>query len=400
MKWRMVCFLSLLCMTGSAQENGKILLGRTTGKIPFLEYGLGDDRLGGAKMTYLDTNILLRVVDSSGTDYRVRLSAQHHAYIAKESVKLLPAEKPRPYYLSGSWKAFGDSTWDYVTVNMEEKLPYRSYQQIGPSRLVVELYGTTSNTNWITQLGSLKEIRNTWYEQVEDDVMRVFIELRHAQHWGHAIYYDTTGNKLVIRVNRQPDGKKGMKGLRIAVDAGHGGDNSGASGVNSARLEKELTLLFATELEKALKKAGAKEVYMTRRTDTSLGMPERILALREVHPDLLLSLHLNSTSSDTVSGTSTYYRYIGFRPLSQSILKRMLELKLKEFGNVGGFNFALSGPTEYPNCLIEVAFLSNPADEKRILDPKFRKAVATKITAGVQDWIKELNPGLKPGDNR
>jgi len=254
----------------------------------------------------------------------------------------------------------------------------------------VELYGVTSNTNWITQLGTLKEIRNTWYEQTEDDVMRVFIELRHPQHWGHTLYYDTTGARLIIRVNRQPDLKKGIKGLRIAVDAGHGGDNSGASGVNSARQEKELTLLIATELEKALKKAGAKEVYMTRRTDTSLGMPERILTLRELRPDLLLSVHLNSTSSDTVSGTSTYYRYIGFRPLSQAVLKRMLELKLKEFGNVGGFNFALSGPTEYPNCLVEVAFLSNPADEKRILDSRFRKAVAAKITAGVQDWLKEM----------
>jgi N-acetylmuramoyl-L-alanine amidase len=369
MKWCIVICLSLHATLSLGQEGGKALVGRTTGKIPFLEYGLGDDRLGGAKMTYLDTNVLVRVV---------------------ESVKLLPAEKAKPYYLSGSWKAFGDSTYDYVTVQLEEKLPYRSYQQIGPSRLVVELFGTTSNTNWITQLGSLKEIRNTWYEQAEDDVMRIFIDLRHAQHWGHAIYYDTTGNRLVIRVNRQPDLKKGIKGLRIAVDAGHGGDNTGASGVNSGRLEKELTLLIANELEKALKKAGAREVYMTRRTDSSLSMPDRILTLREVHPDLLLSVHLNSAGNDTTSGTSTYYRYIGFRPLSQSVLKRMLELKLKEFGNVGGFNFALSGPIEYPNCMVEVAFLSNPADEKRILDPKFRKAVAAKITAGVQDWIKEL----------
>ncbi len=382
--------LCLLASAAAAQDSGKTLLGRTTGRIPFLEYGLGDDRLGGAKMTYLDTNVLLQVVDSSGTDYRVRLSGQHHAYIAKESVRFLPAEKPRPYYLSGSWKAFGDSVSDYVTVQLEEKLPYRSYQQIGPSRLVVEIYGATSNTNWITQLGSLKEISNTWYEQVEDDVMRIFIETRHAQHWGHAIYYDTSGTRLVIRVNRQPDLKKGLKALRIAVDAGHGGDNAGSQGVNSGRKEKELTLLIATELEKALKKAGVREVYMTRRTDTSLGMPERILALRQVRPDLLLSVHLNSTGNDIVSGTSTYYRYIGFRPLSQAILKRMLELKLKEFGNVGGFNFALSGPTEYPNCLVEVAFLSNPDDEKRILDPRFRKAVAAKITAGVQDWLKGL----------
>jgi N-acetylmuramoyl-L-alanine amidase len=111
--------------------------------------------------------------------------------------------------------------------------------------------------------------------------------------------------------------------------------------------------------------------------------------LREVDPDLLVSIHLNSSGRDTVQGTSTYYRYIGFRPLSQSILKRMLELKLKEFGNVGHFNFALSGPTEYPNTLVEVAFLSNPEDEKKILDPRFQKSVAKKITEGIRDWLKQ-----------
>jgi N-acetylmuramoyl-L-alanine amidase len=104
---------------------------------------------------------------------------------------------------------------------------------------------------------------------------------------------------------------------------------------------------------------------------------------------VLLSIHLNSSSSDTIRGSSTYYRYIGFRPLSQFILNSMLELKLQEFGNVGSFNFALSGPTEYPNCLVEVAFLSNAEDEKRIIDPKFQKAVSRKINEGIRKWAKE-----------
>ena len=66
----------------------------------------------------------------------------------------------------------------------------------------------------------------------------------------------------------------------------------------------------------------------------------------------------------------------------------MLELELAEFGNVGNFNFALNAPTEYPNCLVEVAFLSNREDEKKILDPAFHKQVAKKIVAGIKDWLK------------
>ena len=129
---------------------------------------------------------------------------------------------------------------------------------------------------------------------------------------------------------------------------------------------------------------------MTREKDTTLSMPERIMMLREQQPDFLISLHLNSSDYDTVQGVSTYYRYIGFRPLTQFILKRMQDLGLKEYGNVGSFNFGLSGPTDYPNCLIEIAFLSNKEDEKRIRNPIIHKDVAEKIVAGIKDWPKSL----------
>ena len=68
----------------------------------------------------------------------------------------------------------------------------------------------------------------------------------------------------------------------------------------------------------------------------------------------------------------------------------MLGAGLNEWGNVGNFNFGLSGPTDYPNCLVEVAFLSNREDEKLILDPKFHKLVARKIIEGIEEFLKNL----------
>ena len=129
---------------------------------------------------------------------------------------------------------------------------------------------------------------------------------------------------------------------------------------------------------------------MIREKDTSLSMIERIEMLKNANPDLMISIHLNSSSNDTIQGVSTYYRHIGFRSLSVPVLKRMLQLNLKNFGNIGAFNFALSGPTEYPNCLVEVAFLSNKEDEERILDPVFHKQVAKKIVEGIEDFLKSL----------
>jgi N-acetylmuramoyl-L-alanine amidase len=387
MKLPILLFLFFVSFISAAQPAQPPLIYKTTGALPYMEYGLGDDRLGGAKMGYLDSNVVVRVVDSVNSDYKVQLSSRHAAFMPKTSLKPAPEVIPRNYYLSSSFKVYGDSAFDYVSISLEEKLPYRSQQTIEPAGIMVDIFGITSNTNWITQLGTSREIANTWYEQIEDDVMRIHIRLKSNRHWGHSIFYDTLANRLYIRVKRQPDAN--VKKWKIAIDAGHGGTNTGATGNTTKVLEKDYTLLMAKELEKTFRKAGMKNVFMTRSIDTTLSMEERILMLRKANPDILISMHLNSSSVDTIRGTSTFYRHVGFRPLTQAILKRMLETGLKEYGNVGSFNFALSGPTDYPNCLVEVAFLSNPADEKKIVDPKFHKLVAKKILEGVKDYGKK-----------
>ena len=357
---------------------------RTNDSLPFLKYGLGEDRLGGAKMTFLDSNIVLKVIDSSKDDYKVQLSEFHTAYIEKEQVYKTEDIKSHQQ-LTDSWKVYGDSLYDYVSIALDERLPYNSVMEIHPSRIIVNIFGAVSNTNWITQLSSAKEIKNAWYEQPEDDVMRVIIELKHPQNWGYRIFY-SDNNKLTIRVNRQPR-IPDLSHIKIAIDAGHGGDNIGTTGTRSHIQEKDYTLLIAKEVNRQLIKKKA-NVVMTRVKDTTLSMYERIRFLEQQHPTLLISIHLNSSDKDSISGVSTYYRYIGFRPLSQAILKSMLQLGLNEFGNVGSFNFSLSGPTDYPNCLVEVAFLSNKKDEKKILDSKFRQQVAAKIIAGIENFLK------------
>lgn len=359
---------------------------RTTDSLPFLNYGLGTDRLGGAKMTFLDSNVVLRVVDSIGANYKVQLSAQHSAFIEKRHVRMTDSVSEKTH-LSGAWSVYGDSLYDYVMVSLEEKPPYRSRMLIHPSRIEVDIFGVVSNTNWITQLKTAREVKNVWHEQYEDDVMKVVIELEHRRHWGYEIFY-ADNNRLVIKVKRQPE-KPLLRNLVIAVDAGHGGEHTGARSITRNAAEKDYTLLMAKELQRQLSKRGA-TVIMTRETDTTLSMYERIRFLKAYDPHLLISLHLNSSSKEYVKGTSTYYRYIGFKPLSVAILDEMLDLDLENFGNIGSFNFSLNGPTEFPNTLVEVAFLSKREDEKRILDPEFHKQVARKIIAGIETFLKEL----------
>lgn len=379
-------FIHLFVFAQKDETNNWVV--KSTGKLPALLYGLGDDRLGGTKMGYIDTNILLKVVDSTNDLYTVQLSKFHRAFIEKTYIRHDSVFTSKPFYLTGSFLVKGDSLYDYVSMHLDEHLPYKSWMEIEPSKIIVDIYGVQSNTNWITQLQSVKEIKNVYYNQVEDDVVRVTIELKHSQHWGYSLSY--IGKNLVLRVKRQP-AILDLKKMVIAIDAGHGGNNSGTDGIKRKTSEKEYTLLYAKSLEKNLKKLGVKKVIMTRNIDTSFDIKDRILFLQEQNPDFLISLHFNSSANELVSGVSTYYKHIGFRPLSQALLKRMLELKLSEFGNVGNFNFTLNQPTDFPNALLEIAFLSNADDEKKVIDTKFRQDVSLKVILAIQDWLKQLH---------
>jgi N-acetylmuramoyl-L-alanine amidase len=191
----------------------------------------------------------------------------------------------------------------------------------------------------------------------------------------------------VIRVKRQPE-KLDIRNLTIAIDAGHGGTNLGAGGVRTGAEEKTYNLLFAKALQNYLKKKGVKKIVMTRTVDTTFDIKDRILFLQDKNPDILISMHLNSSDNAQVRGVSTYYKHIGFRPLTTAILNRMLELRLSEFGNVGSFNFGLNAPTDFPNSLVEIAFLSNAEDERRIISARFQSDVAQKVYMGIVDWLK------------
>jgi N-acetylmuramoyl-L-alanine amidase len=381
---RIAFFLSVFILTTTALAQNTVRFGKTTGSLPYLEYGLGTDRLGGAKMTFLDTGILIKVVDSTIVNYKVQLAANHYAYLSKSNCSFDLVVNPKQNFLTGSVLINGDAKNDYVSLSLDEKVPYRNIQQINPAKIIIDVFGATSNTNWITHRTTAKEIKNVYYEQIEDDVFRVIIELKHPQHWGYSIYYEN--KRLIIKVKRQPLNLDIDK-MKIAIDAGHGGSNTGASGIKTGIQEKKYTLLFAKELEKELTDKGA-TVYMTRNKDTALSMPERMEMIKNENPDFLISIHLNSSVKDSVNGVSTYYKHIGFRPLTQYIQQEMLKLGLSDFGNIGSFNFMLSAPTDYPNCLVEVAFLSNANDEQKILDPTFHKEVAKQITEGIKEWLK------------
>jgi N-acetylmuramoyl-L-alanine amidase len=363
---------------------------RTSGKLPQLAYSTGEDRLGSTKMGYIDTNIVLKVIDTVKNLYKVKLSAARHAFIEKSYTEPLPdtITVSDGQFLSGSWIVKGNDTTntDLVSISLSGRAAYKTWMEIDPARIKIELYNVQCNTNWITQLKSARAVKNVWYEQVEDDILQITIDLVKQEHYGYSIGYN--GQALQLNIRWLPS-HRDIRKVVVVIDAGHGGTNTGASGLQSKILEKDYTLMFAKELQKILKKQKVK-VLMVRENDTTIDNRDRILRALQYNPDIFISFHLNSSGRNTARGVSTYYKHIAYRSFTQNLLKRLLTIKnLQEFGNIGSFNFQPVQPTEYPSCLVEVAFLSNEEDEKMILDLKFRRNVANQVYLGIKDWIKE-----------
>jgi N-acetylmuramoyl-L-alanine amidase len=361
-------------------------IGITKGERPALSYGLGDDRLGGAKMSFINPGIRLAITGKHGNAYRVALAAGHEAWIASDNVDLIPKGARLPAALTDKWTVYGDDKYDYVTVGLPLRLPYSSTTETDPTRINVDLYGATSNTNWIIQQLTTREIRNVYYTEPSAGVFRITIELRHKQIWGYEISYNPSG--LVIKVRRQPERLK-VRALTFALDAGHGGENLGALGSTGA-FEKDINLAVVKDLKSVLEDRGAR-VILTREGDPDVPMADRMRKVLSSGADILISIHSNSigltTNPDNTRGTATFYKHICYRPLAMAILRDVLKTGLPLFGNVGSFNFSLNAPTELPNVLVEMAFVSNPTDEMNLIDPEFRHKIAERIVEGVDDFL-------------
>ncbi len=362
-----------------------------TGKRPFLNFGLGDDRLGGAKLGFISPGIRVIVTGKVGDQYRVRLSESMNAWLPVEYAQFLPPIAFLPRTLSGTISAAGNDSVDIVSVSLGQKVPYTSEQLTNPTALVVNIFAATSNTNWITHyLSSAAGIQQVKSSQVATDHYQVTIYLSHKQHWGHDISYD--GSTMKIKIRRAPivaDTTKPLANLTIAIDAGHGIGSQGALGATGS-IEKDINLAIAKELNQQLREKGIRTV-MTRETDSNVTMTNRADIVINSNAQLFVSIHNNSigesSDAEQVKGTSTYYRYPGFKPLADIMYEKLLSLGLAEWGVTGSFNFSLSGFTQMPNVLCEVAFMSHPEDEMKLIDPNFRKQTAAKIIEGLENFV-------------
>ncbi len=351
----------------------------------YLQYGNGDDRLGGSKMGFIDEGILLKAVGQKGSLYCVALGDNRVAYLAKEYAVDASAPALTGAVNTGSWSVADEGDVDRVSIALPRRLAYSYATELEPSTITVDVYGATDNSNWITQrTATLGIIDYVDFRQVDSDIYRVILRLKPGVQWGFHVGYN--GNSLTIDVRHRP-ASLALKNLTIGLDAGHGGKYPGAKSP-SGLVEKEVNLDIILHIKEMLEAKGAK-VVMTRTGDTGPSMGERKRIWREAKVDLAVSVHNNSGGGALSSpGTAVLYKHLFCRPMAQAVTARLLETGLPLFGIVQNFNFSLNGPTEFPEVLVEGMFMSSLQEEEKLADPAFRRLVAQKIVAGIEDYLK------------
>lgn len=183
--------------------------------------------------------------------------------------------------------------------------------------------------------------------------------------------------------------------MKICIDPGHGGKDPGAIGP-SGTYEKNIALAVAKKL--AARLSPACQVVMTRTDDRRLGanqkadLDARTTIANQAQGNLFISIHCNSASNTKATGVETFALAPGGEGerLARSIQTELVrETKLADRG-VKFANFAVLRKTAMPAVLVELGFISNPAEERLLRDPAWQEKAARAIATGIMAHVDPL----------
>lgn len=171
----------------------------------------------------------------------------------------------------------------------------------------------------------------------------------------------------------------------IVIDPGHGGSDHGAIRNNIS--EKNITLDISKRVQKLLEKKGY-EVYMTRETDETVSLQERVDISENVSPDIFVSIHVNSSNSESPHGLETHYYKNNSLLLAKTVHASLLNNISANNRGLFKSKFYVINHTTAPAILVEIGFLSNPSERAQLVTESRKQATAKAIAEGINDYFK------------
>ncbi len=189
--------------------------------------------------------------------------------------------------------------------------------------------------------------------------------------WGYNVYYD--GTNTVLRCGYKPRVTSGLDGVTVVLDPGHGGDEKGALGVagKSGPSEATINLAHVLATKQALESMGA--TVLVTRTDNRISLDDRLKYLDNSGGDIFVSLHHNSlvesTDANKVAGMEVYYHTPNSQNFSNNLMNALAINLNRNNRGVKQSYYRVTLSTYAPSLLLELAYISNPAEYERATDP-------------------------------
>ncbi len=231
----------------------------------------------------------------------------------------------------------------------------------------------------------------------------------------------------------------GPRDLIVAIDAGHGGEDPGAIGVNGTP-EKDITLAIARKLANLINRETGMRAQLVRDGDYYLGLYKRIELGRQFDADLFVSIHADANQQDQdASGssvfvlskdgaTSTQAKWLADKEnnadriggvnavdkapelskllwemsksgtlefsnlAAQAMLANLGQVGVVHHGKVQKAGFAVLKAPDMPSMLVETAFITNPEEEKRLNSPDYQAKLAGAMMEGIKEYFANHPP--------
>lgn len=337
-----------------------------------------------------------------------------------------------------------------VVLDLSEPMSHRVFSLANPNRLVIDLDDTlvSSDADIAPARGLVASVRTGTRP---DGVLRVVLDLIQATEsnsfvlepndiYGYRLVVDLTSPVPLSTVVRRPPRASvpGGRPVVIAIDAGHGGEDPGATGPRGVR-EKDVVLGIARRLAEEVQAQPGMEAILVRDGDYYLQHRVRTERARQGEADLFVSIHADAFRDSRVGGSTVYVLsdkgasdeaakrlaerenasdMIGGVSLAdkdkvlasvlldlsqgaaisassqvgQQIIKRLDSIARIRKHQVQHAPFLVLKSPDIPSVLIETAYISNPREEAALESPAYQRAMAAAIHDGIVDYFRDNPP--------
>jgi N-acetylmuramoyl-L-alanine amidase len=350
-----------------------------------------------------------------------------------------------------SLRVWSDPEKTRAVLDLSGRATYQLFTLQNPNRVVIDLDDASLAASLELDQehsGVIKAVRSG---APEAGTLRVVLDLEQrvkmksfmldpTREYGHRLVVDLykEGGRQGAAVKRVSDVQKPNRDVLIAIDAGHGGEDPGASGPKRIR-EKDVVLAIARRLAAVIDAEPGMQAMLIRDGDYYVALRDRYEKARNARADLFVSIHADAFKDARVSGSSVFVlsrrgassefaRLLadsensadlvgGVRlnekddmlasvllDLSQSatmgasneIAEQILR-SLKHNGkthknHVGRAAFQVLKSPDVPSVLVETAFISNPQEEKRLTQREFQDNMSRAIATGIRDYFYRRPP--------